>query len=358
MLAVCPNNGEVWLYSGCKDPEPEKWKVVQVLKKHDLLVTGIDWHPISNKIVTCSQDRNAFVWSNESGEWTPTVVVVDINRAATAVKWSPDGKKFAVASSDKQTMVCWYDVASNWWISRALLKKSKSAVVALSWHPNSQVLATASTDYKCRVSWAHLADSDLEPDTSLFGSPDPLRFGDTIIDFEVPNKAWVNDVAWSPSGRQLGYVSHDGLLHIVTFALGGRELPVQQTVKTAGLPAMRLLWLSEQAIVTGGHNEKPDVFISPAGGSWAFAGSGEAKDASRPSVASTVDAAKSMFGARVGGVAKSSSASKGKHQSAITFIQPYTSAGGKVSAISSSGLDGKVIVWDLTKSDAAAALTY
>jgi hypothetical protein len=33
VLAVCPNTGEVWIFAGCKNLDPEKWKLVQVLKK-------------------------------------------------------------------------------------------------------------------------------------------------------------------------------------------------------------------------------------------------------------------------------------------------------------------------------------
>jgi WD40 repeat protein len=63
------------------------------LKEHDeaQIVTGIDWAPKTNRIVTCSQDRNAYVWKFENGVWTPTLVILRITRAATNVKWSPQG---------------------------------------------------------------------------------------------------------------------------------------------------------------------------------------------------------------------------------------------------------------------------
>jgi actin related protein 2/3 complex subunit 1A/1B len=68
--------------------------------QHDKLITSIDWAPESNRIVTCSQDRNAYVWtySIEESKWKPTLVLLRINRAATMVKWSPKEDKFAVAS--------------------------------------------------------------------------------------------------------------------------------------------------------------------------------------------------------------------------------------------------------------------
>ena len=55
-------------------------------------MTGIDWGHKENRIVTCSQDRNAYVWSlGADGKWKPTLVLLRITRAATHVKWSPNG---------------------------------------------------------------------------------------------------------------------------------------------------------------------------------------------------------------------------------------------------------------------------
>lgn len=72
--------------------------------QHDKIITSIDWAPQSNRIVTASQDRNAYVWQEtadpETGKlvWKPTLVLLRINRAATYVRWSPKEDKFAVAS--------------------------------------------------------------------------------------------------------------------------------------------------------------------------------------------------------------------------------------------------------------------
>lgn len=72
--------------------------------QHDKIVTSIDWAPNSNRIVTASQDRNAYVWQQASDPltgrvaWKPTLVLLRFNRAATFVRWSPLEDKFAVGS--------------------------------------------------------------------------------------------------------------------------------------------------------------------------------------------------------------------------------------------------------------------
>lgn len=95
-----------------------------------MTVSGLDWSPVHNMLVSCSHDRNAFVWKYEASErtWKPSLVLLRINRAATNVKWSPDGTKFAVASGAKCVPVCYYEAAYNWWVSK-MIKKHKSTYV-------------------------------------------------------------------------------------------------------------------------------------------------------------------------------------------------------------------------------------
>ncbi len=54
-LALCPNNSEIWIYA----KNGEEWEEECVLKEHSELVTGLDWGVKTNRIVSCSQDRNA-----------------------------------------------------------------------------------------------------------------------------------------------------------------------------------------------------------------------------------------------------------------------------------------------------------
>lgn len=72
------------------------WKLLETLEEHHMAVMGIDWAPKTNRIVTCSADKNAYVWTQkEDGKWDPAWVLLRINRAATCVKWSPLGIIYA-----------------------------------------------------------------------------------------------------------------------------------------------------------------------------------------------------------------------------------------------------------------------
>lgn len=113
-------------------------------------MTSVDWAPKSNRIVTCSQDRNAYVWTLDgaSNQWKPTLVLLRINRAATFVRWSPEEDKFAVASGSRCISVCYFEEDNDWWVGKHIKKPIRSTVLSLDWHPNNVLLAAGCADMK------------------------------------------------------------------------------------------------------------------------------------------------------------------------------------------------------------------
>ncbi|EOA93277.1 Actin-related protein 2/3 complex subunit 1B, partial [Anas platyrhynchos] len=110
-IALCPNNHEVHIYR----KDGAKWSKVHELKEHNGQVTGIDWAPESNRLVTCGTDRNAYVWTLKGNVWKPTLVILRINRAARCVKWSPKENKFAVGSGSRLISICYFEQENDWW---------------------------------------------------------------------------------------------------------------------------------------------------------------------------------------------------------------------------------------------------
>lgn len=51
-IAVIPNSNEVQIYK--YESNVNDWTLLDNLDQHGLLVTGIDWAPNTNRIVTCS----------------------------------------------------------------------------------------------------------------------------------------------------------------------------------------------------------------------------------------------------------------------------------------------------------------
>ena len=104
----------IWIFSGIRGCYKSKSSIKFIFFWQN--VTSIDWAPNSNRIVTCSADRNGFVWVEEDGKWSPTLVILRINRAATYVRWSPNEDKFAVASGARLISICYFEKEVKFWI--------------------------------------------------------------------------------------------------------------------------------------------------------------------------------------------------------------------------------------------------
>jgi len=178
--------------------------IVQKLQSHKHRVTGVDWCGESNQIVSCGEDRNAYVYSLKDGSWTPTLVVLRCNRAALCVKWSPGGKKFAVGTSMKTVMVCNYDSDHDFWVSKSI-KKFKSSVLCLDWDPSGKYLAAGGSTMKCHVVCAYVDDVDE-------GGCDH-SFGEQVKEF--PSLGFVLAVKYSGDGKKLAFSSQSAQITIV-----------------------------------------------------------------------------------------------------------------------------------------------
>lgn len=205
-VAVCPNTNEVQIY----DSTHSGWVLTHTLKEHDKLVTSIDWAPTSNRLVTCSQDRNAYVWTlgqdAQTGDevWKPTLVLLRLNRAATFVRWSPNEDKFAVASGARIISICSFESDNDWWVAKHIKRPLRSTVLSLDWHPNNVLLAAGSADMRARVFSAFIKGVDERPPPSVWG--ERLPFGTVCGEFPTPAGGWVHGVAFGPSGDALAFV--------------------------------------------------------------------------------------------------------------------------------------------------------
>lgn len=345
-LAVCPNSKEIFIYkAGTGDAST--WTLLHVLQGHDQIVTGLDWAPETNRILSCSQDRNAYVWTYDNDEWKPTLVLLRMNRAATCCRWSPKEDKFAVGSSAKLVAICHFEEENNWWVSKTL-KKHNSTILSVAWHPNNVLLATGSSDFRCRIFAAMVRGIDSRTAT-VFG--DKMRFGDLLAEFPV--HGWVHSVSFSPSGDRLAFVSHDSTISFVQLVAGAP--PEMVTFKLRSLPFTSVVFSGENVVVGAGHASSPVVFVNKSG-AWQ-----EGKDLDtgagslQPIVKrqSTVAATLSMFQTTASrGQAKVEVDLKSIHQSTIRQVHTWGT-----DKVTTSGLDGKLVMWDLkTLPDAMAAL--
>ncbi|KPV75287.1 uncharacterized protein RHOBADRAFT_31699 [Rhodotorula graminis WP1] len=373
VASVSPNSNEVHIYAF----------------DHDKLVTSIDWAPQTNRLVTCAHDRNAYVWTLEahpetgSPVWQPTLVLLRINRSATFVRWSPNEEKFAVASGARTIAVCQYDAESNWWVAKHLKKPLRSTVLGLDWHPNSVLLAAGSADGAARVFSAFIKGVDEKPPASPWG--ERLPFNTVCGEFMSTAGGWVHGIAFSPSGDALAFVTHDSMLTVVYPSEADQPPAAVYSVNLASLPCLTLQWTSENALIAAGHDCQPLVFEGSLEGGWAQTGSLDQRTGTSTRAAAGPGAggvgrlnrseAFNMFRAADSrGVSSSPAPAAGGataapgggalgagqkltssgtelltvHQNTITSVRAYSGPAGAVDRVSTTGVDGRLVVWPVT----------
>ena len=334
----------------------KEWQLEAVLDRHDLRVSAIDWAPETNKIVTCSADRNAYVWNQgPDGTWKPTLVLLRINRAATCVRWARNEKKFAAGSGAKLISLCHYDECEGWWISRHIKKPMKSSITCIDWHPDSCLLAAGSTDYRVRIfsGFIDTVDGSSQPSNNWQSKSTSTSSGGLITDFTAGS--WIHGVSFSPSGNRLAWVSHDSCVSVADVSMGNAsssnsKIPVV-TLKTRYLPCLSVVWSSEVNLIAAGHDCYPMLYKFEQGsnvksntGKLTLIGKmdqeGKEKEADGFSAMKKFRDMDRRGIENHTGPGEGGGALESIHQNTIVEVRHYSKE--KVSTV---GLDGKLVIW-------------
>lgn len=333
-VALSPNSNEVLIYKR----EGDRWSCNDILSQHDLRVTSIDWAPNTNRIVTCSADRNAYVWTiGDDGKWKPTLVLLRINRAATCVRWSPQENKFAVGCGARLISVCYFEEENDWWLSKHIKKPIRSTVTSIDWHPNNVLLACGSTDFKTRIFSAYVKEVDTKPEPTPWGAK--MQLGNLMAEFL--NGGWVHCVSFSADGSKLAWVSHDSTVSVCD-ALKGM---VVINVKTQFLPYLTCAWASDTNIVVAGHDCCPMLFQY---------------DGNQLTFTSKLDKSQKREVDGFSAMRKFRDMDKRAivennvdtlldtiHQNAITNLTIYAGTKLSTTKLCTTGMDGKMVIWNL-----------
>ncbi|KAL1768430.1 Actin-related 2 3 complex subunit 1A [Sigmodon hispidus] len=334
-IALSPNNHEVHIYK----KNGSQWTKAHELKEHNGHITGIDWAPKSDRIVTCGADRNAYVWSQKDGIWKPTLVILRINRAATFVKWSPLENKFAVGSGARLISVCYFESENDWWVSKHIKKPIRSTVLSLDWHPNNVLLAAGSCDFKCRVFSAYIKEVDEKPASTPWGSKMP--FGQLMSEFGGSGTGgWVHGVSFSASGSRLAWVSHDST---VSVADASKSVQVS-TLKTEFLPLLSVSFVSENSVVAAGHDCCPMLFNYDDRGCLTFVSKLDVPKQSIQRNMSAMERFRNMD--KRATTEDRNTALETLHQNSITQVSIYEVDKQDCRKFCTTGIDGAMTIWD------------
>jgi len=340
MLAMSPNNEEVHILSF----KAGKFDTVAVLKEHGQRVTGIDWAPNSNRIVTCAEDRNAYVWNvDAAGKWAPTLVILRINRAATCCKWSPMEDKFAVGSSSRLISICYFEEENDWWVSKHIKKPIRSTILSLDWHPNNVLIAAGSSDFKARVFSGYVKSQDAKPGATVWGKKMP--FGNMMAEFGTGGTGgWVHDVSFSVDGNNLAFVGHDSTVSVVE---GGTDGTITR-VNSKDLPYRCASWISTGKLVVAGHDNMPILYEFTAG-SLVRKGPLDVPVTAAKKAVSAMDKFRSMDTKGTTNAAQTDTALQTTHQNSISEITITQGDKANATIFCTVGVDGKLCLWDTAK---------
>ncbi|CZS91286.1 probable Arp2/3 protein complex subunit sop2 [Rhynchosporium agropyri] len=319
------------------------FKLKDELKGHDKTVTSVDIALSTGRIVTCSQDRNALVWEPSPTGYKPTLVLLRINRAATFVRWSPYETKFAVGSGARVIAICYFEEENDWWVSKHIKKPIRSTITTVAWHPNSVLLAAGSTDAHARVFSSFIKGVDERPDPGVWGERLPFN---TVCGEYLNNSAgWVHAVSFSPSGDALAFAAHDSSITVV-YPNGADQPPrAIVSVSTQLLPFMSLIWNGESEIIAAGYDCEAYRFKGSEGG-WQLTGSLESKGRAGAGDAREESAFNMFKQMDLKGKTKDDTQLKTVHQNTISTIRIYEESGGVVRKFSTSGVDGRIVIWN------------
>uniref|UniRef100_A0A672Z5H0 Actin-related protein 2/3 complex subunit n=1 Tax=Sphaeramia orbicularis TaxID=375764 RepID=A0A672Z5H0_9TELE len=362
-IAISPNNHEVHIYK----KSGNQWVKTHELKEHNGHITGIDWAPKSDRIVTCGADRNAYVWSQKEGVWKPTLVILRINRAATFVKWSPLENKFAVGSGARLISVCYFESENDWWVSKHIKKPIRSTILSLDWHPNNVLLAAGSCDFKCRVFSAYIKEVEEKPGPTPWGSKMPFgavlaEFGGAGL-FTVGTKSkqksafvalcllggggWVHSVSFSASGNRLAWVSHDSTVTVVDSS----KTASPSQLKTEFLPLLSVIFVSENSLVAAGHDCCPMLFRCDDGGTLTFVSK---LDLPKQSIQRNISAMERFRNMDKRATTEDrNTALDTLHQNSITQVSIYEGDKRDCRKFCTTGIDGAMTIWDFKSLEAS-----
>lgn len=276
------------------------------------------------------------MWSlDKSGQrWTPTLVILRLQRAATYVEWSPKEDKFAVASGAKLVCICYFEDEHDWWVSKHI-KRHRSTVLSVKWHPNNVLVATASSDGKARVFSAWTKGVDKRGVTCPIPDPDKKaeNFGECLLEWECGG--FVKDIDWSPSGNLVAFTANDSSI-CVADVTHGQEEPAR--LKLPGLPLTRIKFTSEANVVGVGYDCEPYLFQVASGSVKKL----KSLDSQQAAAAGGQTKLKMWQNMDDKGTDKAVEKLKTKHQNAITWIED----GGNGQVVT-GGLDGNLIWWKI-----------
>lgn len=162
---------------------------------------------------------------------------------------------------------------------------------------------------------------------------------------EFPNSTsgggWVHNVSFSPDGNKVCWVAHDSTINLADATKGNAVFKL----KTEYLPYLSCTWISSNLIVAAGHSCIPVLYSVNAQGQLVF---NSKLDNSQKKETGGLSAMRKFQSLDKQARTETSDTNLDSvHQNAITCVCLHTGGKADASKLSTSGLDGQLVIWDL-----------
>ena len=193
-----------------------------------------------------------------------------------------------------------------------------------------------------RLYSAYVKEIEKQPAETPWGNETP--FQNPIVEFSnsLQGGGWVHSVSFSGDGNRLAWVSHDSSISV---ADATREMNVFR-LKTEHLPLLSCIWISPDKLVAAGHGCTPLIFKVDGSGQVKLIAELEKKEKS--STEGELSIRQKIKNRAWMGLNASDTVLSTTHQKQISCIQIFSGTKNWAGQISTSGGDGKVVVWDLS----------
>jgi actin related protein 2/3 complex subunit 1A/1B len=208
--ALSQKDNKIYIYKTPDIFKSSTWEIEHILDIHLLYVSCIDWNHKTNKILSCSFDKTAFVWEFINNKWVPSNIVINskLKLGFLTCSWNENGDRLCLGTSGSQLHIGFFDPSAMWWkcIESKESKKSlhKSSVTSAKISPNNTYCLSGSTDLRVIITNVTIENYN------------PIKdFGKEIINHKV--NAWVNSVCWTKDGKYALSANQNATVTVIEF---------------------------------------------------------------------------------------------------------------------------------------------
>ena len=257
--ALSKKDNNIYIYQVPNIMDTSTWQLTHTLTNHFHYISGIDWHPITNRIVSCSHDKTTLVWKYENNQWDFDVVVATVKVSYLFCSWNARGDKFVEGTGNKLFFIGYYSQEKKWWTALPNKNHRGASIRCAKIEPSSLFVISGSADLVVYISSCYikeLDDPNLTEDQKLCVQP----FGTAIHKFEAGG--WAIACNWSLDGDYAYISSQNGIIDVIDWKKGTDTI-----IQLNHSPVTYIIPNSEHSFYAIGYDRQVYLY-EETGGKW------------------------------------------------------------------------------------------